>query len=64
MMAIMKASGMFAYFLIGWMGRFYEPLGPPLFWALTASLALAALVLLLLTRRPLLRLLEPEGGPD
>ena len=64
MMAIMKASGMFAYFLIGWMGRFYEPLGPPLFWTLTASLALAALVLLLLTRRPLLRLLEPEGGPD
>ena len=64
MMAIMKSSGMFAYFLIGWMGRFYEPLGPPLFWALTGSLSLAALVLLVLTRKPLLRLLEPQGGPD
>ena len=64
MMAIMKSAGMFSYFLIGWMGRFYEPLGPPLFWALTASLSLLALVMLVLTRRGLLRLLEPDGGPD
>ncbi len=64
MMAIMKSAGMFSYFLIGWMGRFYEPLGPPLFWALTASLSLVALVMLVLTRRVMMQLLEPDGGPD
>ena len=60
MMATLKASSMLSYFLVGWMGRFYEPLGPPLFWALTGAQALAALLLLLVARRPLLRLLEPE----
>ena len=64
MMATMKASAMLSYFLVGWMGRFYEPLGPPLFWALTGAQSFVALLLLLIARRPMLRLLEPEGGPD
>ncbi len=57
MMAILKASSMFAYFLLGWLGRFYEPLGGPRFWLLHAALAGAAMLLLLLGRTWFLRLL-------
>jgi len=31
MMAVMKATTMLSCFAVGWMGRFYEPLGPSLF---------------------------------
>jgi POT family proton-dependent oligopeptide transporter len=64
MMAIMKATTMLSYFFLGWFGRFYEPLGAPLFWAAVGAQALLALVLVMALRRPLLRLLEPAGGPD
>lgn len=60
MMAILKASSMLSYFLLGWLGRFYEPLGPPLYWAATGGLSVAALVLTCLSRNFVLRLLEPE----
>lgn len=63
MMATMKASTMPAYFFVGWMGRFYEPLGPAAFWALTASLPLAAALAMVLGRGWLKRLLEPEHKP-
>ena len=64
MMSVMKATGMLAYFFLGWFGRFYEPLGPSLYWVAVAAQSLLALVLLAVFRRPLLRLLEPAGGPD
>ncbi|MEM1111867.1 MAG: peptide MFS transporter [Pseudomonadota bacterium] len=38
-------------FVSGWLGRFYEPLGPLAFWALHALIALAGPVALLLLRR-------------
>jgi POT family proton-dependent oligopeptide transporter len=64
MMATMKASGMPAYFFVGWLGRFYEPLGPVAFWGLTASLPLVAALAMLLGRPLLQRMLEPEHPPE
>ena len=60
MMATMKASTMPAYFFIGWLGRFYEPLGPAAFWALTAALPLAAAAAIVLGKGWFKRLMEPE----
>lgn len=50
MMAVFKLAGALSYFLMGWLGRFYEPLGPSAFWALTAMLPLAGVLILLLSR--------------
>lgn len=60
MMAVLKASGMLSYFFLGWLGRFYEPLGAPLYWALTGGLAGAALLLMVAFRKPVMALLEPR----
>jgi biotin transporter BioY len=57
MMAVLKATGMLAYFLLGWLGRFYEPLGPTRFWLLHAALIAGSMLMLLLGRSWLLRLL-------
>ncbi len=57
MMALLKASGMFGYFLLGWLGRFYEPLGPARFWLLHAALVAGSMLFLLLGHRWFLRLL-------
>ena len=64
MMSVMKATGMFAYFFLGWFGRFYEPLGPVLYWVAIAAQAFVAAALAIGLRGVLLRNLEPEGGPD
>jgi POT family proton-dependent oligopeptide transporter len=64
MMAVLKASTMLSYFLLGWLGRFYEPLGPPLYWTATGGLSLIALLLMLIFRRPVMALLEPERVSD
>ena len=61
MMAILKASAMLSYFLLGWLGRFYEPLGAPLYWLMTGGLAGAALLLMLVFRSRLLALLEASA---
>lgn len=60
MMAIMKATTTISYFIIGWLGRFYEPMGPSLFWAMTGGFSAVSLLLVLVFRKPLLRLLEPD----
>jgi POT family proton-dependent oligopeptide transporter len=60
MMAVLKASGMFSYFFLGWLGRFYEPLGASLYWATTAVLPFTALVLMVVFRRPVMALLDPK----
>ena len=57
MMAVLKASGMLAFFLLGWLGRFYEPLGPTRFWLLHAVLIAASMLMLLIGRAWFLRLL-------
>jgi POT family proton-dependent oligopeptide transporter len=58
MMAVLKATSMFSYFFLGWLGRFYEPLGAPLYWAATAGLPITALFVMIVLRRPMMRLLE------
>jgi POT family proton-dependent oligopeptide transporter len=51
MMSISLMLGMgFPNIIVGWMGRFYEPLGPTGFWALHAGLAAAGGVLALVLR--------------
>jgi POT family proton-dependent oligopeptide transporter len=60
MMAIMQASTMLSYFLLGWMGRFYEPLGAPLYWTLLAAVAGSASLFMVVFHKPILRLLEPQ----
>ncbi len=44
-------------FIIGWLGRFYEPLGPTGFWTLHAGIAATGGVLAMLLKHPLTRLL-------
>jgi POT family proton-dependent oligopeptide transporter len=63
MMAVLKASSMLSYFLLGWLGRFYEPLGAPLYWAMTGGISAAAFVMMVVFRKPILALLEPEYAP-
>ena len=58
MIAVFKLASAFAYFLLGWLGRFYEPLGAPLYWTLTAALPLAGLVFLFATRGLITRVLD------
>lgn len=60
MMAMTSVSLMFAFFLLGWMGRFYEPLGAPLYWLLLAAVAGSAALFMVVFHKPILRLLEPE----
>ena len=51
---------------VGWLGRFYEPLGPARFWLLHAGIAAAGGVLALLLRPVIARLVaghaESDGG--
>jgi POT family proton-dependent oligopeptide transporter len=58
MIAVFKLASAFAYFLLGWLGRFYEPLGAPLYWTLTAALPLAGLAFLFATRGLITRVLD------
>ncbi|MGN6496410.1 MAG: peptide MFS transporter [Tsuneonella sp.] len=47
MMALYKSANAVAYFLAGWLIRFYEPMGAPRFFLFTAALpAIAAIVVL------------------
>ncbi len=50
MMAVVKLSGAFGYFLLGWLGRFYEPLGPSAYWLLIATLPIGGLIGITLSR--------------
>jgi POT family proton-dependent oligopeptide transporter len=60
MMATMKASTMLCYFIVGWVARFYEPLGPSLFWVLTGAESLGAVAMIVASKPLLLKLMEPE----
>ena len=61
MMAVFKLANAAAYFLLGWLGRFYEPLGPAHYWLLTGLLPLGGLALLLMIRRPIARILTADA---
>ena len=57
--------GAFGFFLLGYLGRFYEPLGPSLYFLLTAVMPGSAAVIILTLSGPILRMLgtaEREGG--
>ena len=58
MMAVASIPGALGNFLLGWLGRFYEPFGPVLYFAMLAALPVAGALLLLVFARPMLRLLE------
>ena len=60
MMAVWKASTMIAFFLVGWTGRFYEPLGAPWFWVLTGSLSFVAVAMNVVGKRWMYRMLEAD----
>lgn len=64
MMAVFKLATTFSYFLLGYMGRFYEPLGPALYWALVACLPATGLVLLLAMKRPVERVLDDAARAE
>jgi POT family proton-dependent oligopeptide transporter len=54
MMAVFKLASAFAYSCSAGLARFFEPLGPALYWALTAALP-ATGMLLLIVFRPVVR---------
>ncbi len=65
MFAFSALFGAFGFFLLGYLGRFYEALGPSLYYLLTAVMPGFAAVMMLTCARPILRLLgtaEREGG--
>jgi POT family proton-dependent oligopeptide transporter len=59
MMGVAFLSLFVANTTIGWVGRFYEVLGPGRFWLLHAAIGAAGAVLVLLLKRPLGPLLQP-----
>ena len=58
MVAVSALSGALGFFLLGWLGRFYVPLGPSKYVLLTAALPIAGAVMLIGFAGPLTRLLE------
>jgi len=50
--------------VVGWLGRFYEPLGPAKFWLLHAGIAAAGSVFALSLNSMVKRLLEERVGGE
>jgi POT family proton-dependent oligopeptide transporter len=48
--------------LIGWLGRFYEPLGPTRFWGLHAAIGMTGAVLVMALGGRLGRLLDAHAN--
>ncbi len=64
MFALSSASSALGFFLLGWLGRFYEPLGASRYFLLTALLPAVAALALFLLGGALLRLLERGEIPQ
>jgi POT family proton-dependent oligopeptide transporter len=47
--------------IMGWVGSFYDQMSNAAFWTLNAVIALASAVVIMALKRPLTRILEPEG---
>jgi POT family proton-dependent oligopeptide transporter len=58
MFAVSSVASAGGFFLLGYLGRFYEPLGPSLYFLLTALLPIAGAITMIVFARPILRLLE------
>ena len=63
MFAISALSGALGFFLLGYLGKFYEPLGAPAYFLLTATLPVAGAIMLIVFAKPLERLLA-AGDSD
>ena len=63
MFAVSALSGALGFFLLGYLGRFYEPLGAPAYFLLTATLPVAGAIMLIVFAKPLERLLA-SGDAD
>ena len=63
MFAVSALSGALGFFLLGYLGRFYEPLGAPAYFLLTATLPVAGAIMLIIFAKPLERLLA-SGDAD
>ena len=57
MFAVSSLSAALGFFLLGFLGRFYEPLGPALYFTLTAMLPVAGAVMMLAFAKPITHLL-------
>ena len=64
MMAVASIPATLGNFLLGWLGRFYEPFGPVLYFAMLAALPVTGALLLLAFAKPILRLLETAERDD
>ena len=58
MFAASNCAGALGFFLLGYLGRFYEPLGPSLYYLLTAAMPAAGAAMIYTFSRPIQRLLE------
>jgi POT family proton-dependent oligopeptide transporter len=58
MFAMSALAGALGFFALGYLGRFYEPLGAPLYFLLTALLPAIGAVMMILFASPIHRLLE------
>lgn len=68
MFAFSALFGAFGFFLLGYLGRFYEPLGPSRYFLLTAAMPAVAAVVMLVFSRQILHVLgagerEAAGKP-
>ena len=58
MFAMSALAGAFGFFALGYLGRFYEPLGASLYFLLTATMPAFGAVMMLVFAGPIQRLLE------
>ena len=58
MFAMSALAGALGFFALGYLGRFYEPLGPSLYFMLTALMPITGAIAMLVFAGPIQRLLE------
>ncbi len=58
MMAVSGLAEAFGFFLMGYLGRFFEPLGPSLYFLLVAALPVGGMVMMFAFHRPIMRRLQ------
>ena len=64
MFAMSALAGAFGFFALGYLGRFYEPLGASLYFLLTALMPAVGALMMLLFAAPISRLLETAERDD
>ena len=64
MFAMSALAGAFGFFALGYLGRFYEPLGASLYFLLTAIMPAVGALMMLVFAAPIQRLLETAERDD